>query len=252
MKCLGKITVYFLIISLILLISKSFGENYEYSRFLISGITKTILLAFTFYLIWINNIKINKRSSLKKSVIYSLVSLSLIFFIVKYYNNEILKTKGEITQSEHLYFFYQCISTGFFEELFFRVLIFEIIVKYYQNLPSKTHFREAVITSGIFAIVHLANLNNTSYDFEGVIVQILFAFLFGLLAQSILYKTNSIILIGTLHGLINYVGMIRSKLFETSVESGDDGILQSLIAFFIIGIFVVLPIFYYSFRKRRT
>jgi len=168
----------------------------------------------------------------------------------KFYNNEILKTNLGITQSDHLHFFYQCIATGFFEELFFRVLLFEIIVKCYQYLEKQTLFREAVVTSGIFAIFHLANLNNDSYTFEGVIIQILFAFLFGLLAQSILYRTRNIILVSTLHGLINYVGMIRIKLFEYSAETADDSIIQSLIAFFIFGIFIVLPIFYYSFRKK--
>ena len=92
------------------------------------------------------------------------------------------------------------ITVGFTEEMFFRGLI----LKYLEVKSVKT---AVLVSSIIFGVVHMANALNGN-SITSVILQIFYAFLFGVVCAEMVYLTKSIwipIIWHTLHDFISYV-----------------------------------------------
>lgn len=95
------------------------------------------------------------------------------------------------------------IAVGLCEEFIFRGLIF----KYLSAKGLKT----AIIGSSIlFGIGHLANLASGA-DFIMTLLQIIFAFLFGLVCAAIVAKTKSIMFTIIWHATHNFIAFITDK-----------------------------------------
>ncbi len=211
---------------------------------LVKIVFKTLLIITTLFFIKKSNL-IHKLKIDKKTFIYTFISLFLISFSFYNINSEIENNHLSISFSKHLIYLSSCFAVGLFEELFFRVLIFSFSLKILEK-HSNQLVRTILLTSIIFAVAHFSNFLNPDYFHISVINQSLFAFSIGILFQSIYMKSNSIILIVTLHTLINYFGSYKSKLFETAnsneVAYSFDDFVSTFISIIIMTFIVVIPI----------
>jgi membrane protease YdiL (CAAX protease family) len=221
----------------------------------LSGVVKFILFLYVLFLISKQEY-LKLRSVLKNIIFFVCLSAVLIFFSIEHSFNVIESSKINISNIRLYSYFFQCLSTGFFEEFFFRILIFGIISSYFYQPIKKNVYKEAVLTSLIFSLCHLSNLLNSSYDFIGVLNQVIFAFLIGMIFQSILQKFNNIIIVSVLHGLTNFLGTIKSKLLLLAkyTEGGNsyEDFLNSLVMAFIISIIIVLPMSFYCLKCKEN
>lgn len=104
-----------------------------------------------------------------------------------------------------LYVVLDSFSTGLFEEVFFRLIIWGLLYhsfKYIQKNP----IIGVTITSLIFALSHCINFLSPLFNAETVIIQILFAFVTGVIFQGLLFRTNNILFVATIHSFINFNG----------------------------------------------
>lgn len=220
--------------------------------FLTKSIINLIFLVTTYYFIKKDNtFKIelvfrNKIPSITTSVL-------LIYLSVKHINSEIFIKKITINEWYHFSYFFQCLTTGFFEEFFFRLLLFGLICNSLKEYNNGNYYKEIVIISLIFGLLHFTNLFNPDYDIISVINQIMFAFIIGVLLQCLLIRLKNIVLISVLHGLINYNLMAKAKLFkiENRAISPNQFIdfIESFKTFIVLGIIIFL--FGYLLIKNR-
>ena len=137
----------------------------------------------------------------------------------------------------------KCFSVAILEELLFRYIIYRYYVN--QNIIKKVSILN---TSIIFALFHFANLINGS-DFYSVIIQIQLAFLIGFLLQLIFIKSKSLVLIISIHAIINFVGSINqvnSSISHTTLTIDD--FMYNQIFIMIIYIFFI-PIYILRFKS---
>src|SRR5690606_2227881 len=141
--------------------------------------------------------------------------------------NEIYQKNILVSSFEKFLYLISCIATGFYEELFFRVLVFSLIWDYFRN---KIHdvLKSVLLSSLFFGLINFINLFKIqSY---AIVIQVLFAIGIGLLFQSILLRFKNILLIIGLHALINYFGMYKYYLGFPSgnAEIGSQSFLNSV------------------------
>jgi membrane protease YdiL (CAAX protease family) len=127
-------------------------------------------------------------------------------------------TQGTIDDSgttvlvfDHLLFLVSCIFVAVFEELFFRVYIFQKLLKIYKRLSL---LKVVALASLVFALAHLVNVFKPGIEPFSVIVQVVMAFGLGFIFQAIYLKTRNIILPICIHALVNYFGSFRSQLMQ--------------------------------------
>lgn len=222
------------------------------------GLIKFILLIITIYLIKkepffdLNYLSKNKIKSLSIAVLLIVYSLYSTF-------NKIDNLKINVSFFVHASYFFQCICTGFFEEYFFRCLIFGYICYGFMintGGEPKHNYKQVMITSFLFAIVHSSNFFNKEYDSLSVINQIMFAFIMGILLQCIFYINNNIFFNAILHAMINYNSMLSHKLFHNEVASNENSglndFLQTLLTFFILSIVIVFPFLIFSLKRKKN
>lgn len=186
------------------------------------------------------------------------IPLTLILIVLSYnqLNNTILEQALSISIGEHLAFLASCLLVGLFEELLFRVYVFNQFLnqKSKEHRNSKKSILSAIaLTSLLFGIAHITNIFKENYDLLGVISQILLAFILGVLFQAIYIRFNNVILIAGLHGLVNYLGMYKRKLFGIIPENQDLSTLEIVMSFgFIILLFILIiaPISYLLIKPR--
>lgn len=220
--------------------------------FFIKSIINLIFFAITYY--FINKDNTYKIELVFKNKILSIsTSIILIYFSVKHINSEILINKININEWYHFSYFFQCLTTGFFEEFFCRLLIFGLICNSLKDNNHGNYYKEVLITSLIFGLLHLANLFNPDYDIISIINQIMFAFIIGVIFQCLLIRLKNIVLISVLHGLINYNLMAKAKLFkiENRAISPNQFIdfIESFKTFIVLGVIIFL--FGYLLIKNR-
>lgn len=145
-------------------------------------------------------------------------------------------------------FFVSCLCVAAFEELLFRVYVFDGLLKIYT---SKKMLRVIVITSLLFAVAHGTNAFHPDVAVYGVIVQIVFAFAIGILFQSLLIRFRNVFLVIALHTVVNYLGSYKSQLLfieRASEEYTFNEFLMSLSIMVGISVLVFLPISYILLR----
>lgn len=114
------------------------------------------------------------------------------------------------------YFFLRCFSTGVFEELFFRVFIFSLLLEVFPKMKGNL---AVILTSLVFGLFH--SMNFIVMDYESVLLQIGLSIIIGMFFQQIYLKHGNILIVIFLHSLINFNGMIKSffnyeKSFNTT------------------------------------
>ena len=245
----------FIIISILIVFKIVIRHTYDANYFVLSGILKFVLFLAVVVLLKKHKF-LNLNSILKNKIIFGILGFSLIFLSIKYAINIIEISKINVSNLRLYSYFFQCLSTGFFEEFFCRVLVFGIICRYFYQPTMNNLYTEAVFSSLIFAFLHFSNLFDPGYNFVAVLNQVMFAFLLGLMFQSALLKTNNIIFISILHGLINFLGTINSKLlllqkYEESKNNYQD-FLNSLLTSLVFAILIVLPMSYFWLKCKQN
>lgn len=230
-----------------ILINKAYYDN----EYLIEGIIKILFLFCTIFIL--------KREKLiywqythKSQKITLIILVFCLYFSLRHLHNYSPKN-NIIINTDHLNYLFNCLATGFFEEFFFRILIFTYVYK--SITPSKNEYFKTILwTSFLFGAVHIINLIIGKTDIMSAINQMISAFLIGIIFQSLLFRFNNIYLISILHTTINYNGMMRAKLFKISNNSVDvlscEGLLHTFLFAIFICVFVVIPIAYFSLQNR--
>lgn len=189
------------------------GFTFEYASY------TTTKLAFISILIVLIS-RMHRKFSLFKWNLYIIPLLGiLLYFSFTFIENKIIDNGLKITFAENLLFLFFCLSVGFFEELLFRVYFFQ------QLLANKKYslWKTTIITTLLFALVHSFNLLKLEYSILGVFFQIFFAFIMGIILQALFIRFQNIFLVGALHGLVNYFGTYRTRLFQIKTPTSESG-----------------------------
>lgn len=93
------------------------------------------------------------------------------------------------------------LAVGFAEEIYFRGLIFKI-------LEVKSIKKAILISSIIFAVTHLCNLIGGA-DIQYTVIQLIFAFVFGIVVAEVIYLTKSLIPVILWHFLHDCISCIQ-------------------------------------------
>lgn len=220
---------------------------------LFGGISRFVLMLVSIWLI--AKEKIGYRFIHNKNLIYIPISILLVAISVVSTQNRIESENIAVTPFHHFAYTFRVLNTGLFEEFFSRVLIFALLIKLLKttNYPP---YKAIVINSVIFGLLHVSNFFNKDFEPLGVIAQIYFGIVMGVVLQTILMKTKNIYFTGTIHALVNYYGMMSAKLFrfpDTS-DAGDDPVSTfiSTMIVFSIGAVILLPVCYWALRRERT
>ena len=128
---------------------------------------------------------------------------------------------------------------GFAEETFFRGLIFTAL------LPAGT-LRAVVISSFLFAALHLLNISGGTWDLSYTITDTIAAFGLGITYAAIRLRTGSIWPLIGIHALFDFTLIISLGGINVSAQS-----LQVLLTSVVIGIvFIIYGLF--LFRAKET
>lgn len=217
----------------------------ENLKFIFLSFFKILLIVITIF--WLQKYnKLNKKFYLKNSGYFFFISIILIFYVV-HSNENFIETQESFKNLKHSFFLLYYLSVGIFEELFFRVLIFGLLFKYFGE---KNKFKAVLFCSLIFALFHLVNLFDSQFVKISIINQVLYAFAVGLIFQSLLIKLNNIILISVIHGLLNYRSMFGSEFVKlndiSDVPYDYNQFFLTFILFISFILIIALPVSYFS------
>lgn len=199
---------------------------------------------------------LNWNSVFRNNLISIVVVSVLIYFSFSHAFRVIADSKVVVSWFDHAAYSLLCLSVGFFEEFFFRILIFGYVCYLFKNPNFKSnYYKEIIITSLLFATLHLTNIFNSDYDYVSVINQVMIAFLIGILLQCIFIRFNNIWFNAVLHGLINYNGAVSEELLKikTTVSQTDNGnsIGQTFITVLIFSV-ILIPIAYFLIKGKEN
>lgn len=187
-------------------------------NFLAKSAYKLFMGFFVLFLILKQQEKIKFTLKTKNFVLF-IISVTLIIFSYHSVLNVIYNQDLLIEDWVVIWFLISCLSVGFFEELLFRVYTFNFV---YKTNKSFGVIKKISITSFIFAIAHSTNFFNPDVYSLSVINQILFAFGIGFLLQTLYMKYNNLILIVTLHGLVNFFGGYKSHVIKSNMINNEN------------------------------
>ena len=145
-----------------------------------------------------------------------------------------------------------CIGIGFFEETAFRGVIFPLILERLlrksgaedssprRRISEKLAvFLSIVLTSAVFAIIHLLNLFSGGSPL-GVLLQIGYSFLIGAMCTVVLLKTRSIWFSVLVHAVYDFGGYLVPKLGAGQIWDTPTVALTAVLAVIVVVYFVVV------------
>lgn len=248
-----KILAYTLILTLIIDFYKIFIQNalfnddYSTGYLIAMMILKASLFALTLFLLNYEKIRVSNFN--KNKLILVIVAL-IVFFRV--YHNVITKSaelKVDIDYSKLSFYSLHNLFIGLFEEFYFRVLVFTLLCSFYK----KNLFKISILTSLLFAAVHISNLILNSYTFNGVLLQIMFAFAMGLFLQIVFINSKNIYIPALIHFFIDFNASFSEKFFNVSTpDDSNQGFDYS--TFGIVSVLIILSLVfaYFNLRKKDT
>ena len=249
-------TVFIIMILLKKAIHFLAGSKFQDNIFLFKSIHETIGIFIVIFLIQKEKFLI-WNSVFRNNLLSISIASVLIYFSLSHTLNVIQDTKAVVSSFDHLTYLLLSVSVGFFEEFFFRILIFGYVCYLFSNSHSnlkKNYYKEIIITSLLFALAHLTNIFNSDYDYVSVVNQIMIAFLLGILLQSIFIRFNNIWFNAVLHGIINYNGSVSEELIKIKSTVSDTGnsnsIFQTLITVLIFSA-ILIPVCYFLIKRKK-
>lgn len=147
------------------------------------------------------------------------------------------------------------LSVGFVEEFIFRGILQSIFLKKYAHRKNGILIG-VFLPAVLFGALHLLNLKMS--NIAASIGQVVYAFFIGAAFGAILLKTNKLIPLAILHGLINIVFSINTLLDDSAVvgEIEQQDIGQALgsmlvvLPLFIAGLFILRKISIQSIQEK--
>lgn len=203
--------------------------------FILSRFLLTLYIIFIWFKFKKNTFNYSILYNKKWIILSILVTLICFLIITKNVENKNL--------DKYYLLLVECISVGILEELLFRYIAFD-----YFFSKSKKYEHSATLVSLLFALFHISNLLSGSSIFS-VINQIEVAFLFGLLLQFVFFKTKNLIIVSTIHALINFIGSNTSLENKTLIEhiTFHDFIFNQILILFIYIIFI--PVYKWGLKN---
>lgn len=168
--------------------------------------TNKYLFIFPIYLILIELIKINELD-------FSSISLTSILMIL-----------------------ISTMAVGFAEEFVFRGLLIPIMLKKYATKKNGI-LLSIMIPAIIFGFLHLLN-QKLAYLYVGI-GQMLYATFLGVFFGALLYRTNKLVPIAILHGLIDFCAILVSTNNIPHAKEAPDMIAGLVSSIFVLPLFIV-------------
>ncbi len=147
------------------------------------------------------------------------------------------------------------LSVGFVEEFIFRGILQSVFLKKYGHRKNGILI-SIFLPAALFGALHLVNINMS--NIAASIGQFVYAFFIGAAFGAILLKTNKLIPLVILHGLINTVFSINTLLDDTvttgELEQQDIGqaigSILVVLPLFIVGLFIIRKISIESIQEK--
>lgn len=139
-----------------------------------------------------------------------------------------------------------CVSIGFFEEVFFRGLIFSALLIYFKGKKAGD-FWAIIISSAVFGLAHLFNLISGA-DIISVIIQVGYTFLCGTVFALLFYFTKSIYLSILCHALFDVGGLLVQSLGNGQIWNTPT-IILTIILSVAAGLYLMLRTFFFMRKK---
>jgi len=246
-KILAYTMAFMLIINLckIFIQNPLFHEDYSSSYLIVMTILKGSLFLFTLFLLKNEKIKVSNFNKTK----YLLLIVGIIVFFRLYYNvtSSAAELKLEVDYIKLIFYSLHNFFIGLFEEFYFRLFVFSLLCSFYK----KNLFKISILTSSLFAIVHLSNLLLNSYSFSDVLFQVFFAFAVGIFFQILFVNFKNIYIPVLIHFFIDFNSNFSEKFFNISTkeinETGFDYESLGIISVFII---LSLVFAYFNLKKK--
>ena len=149
------------------------------------------------------------RAAVKNAdiLVVSLIVAANNFPIVALCRGDAVVTAGA---GEICKFVFFCLSVGFFEEIYFRGLIFPLLLVFFES--KKFAELKAVIVSGVvFGLIHIVNLFGGA-DFGAVAMQVGYSTLNGLMYAALFVFTRSLWLPVLCHSLFDVGGLMIERI----------------------------------------
>ncbi len=186
-----------------------------------------------------------------KHVFYFLISATLILLSYFKLDDIIQSSSLERNNVHNATFLIHCLSTGTFEELTFRVFVFYFLLEILNNNKNQL-LLAFFITSLVFGFAHFGNMLRPGFHIFSAIVQVVFAIAIGFILQSIYIRTKSLILIISIHAIVNYFGSYKGYLFNQTggLEYSVNMFIQSIIIALLFTMLIALPISHWFINKQ--
>jgi len=228
----------------------NFFENY-------SGINRNyifIILRFFYFIILLVVLKnekiINFRMVSKNFWVIFIFIFFMLFFTIKSTLTEIDHLNLTISNFQIGIYLLKNLTVGFFEEFFFRLLIFGYITMIFKN---RNLFFQVIVTSLVFGFIHFINFFTGETDIYSAFIQFEFAFLAGVFFQILFIRLKNVYLISIIHGLFNYSSLRDQLLFKLNdnipVNYSSIHSFISSSQTFIILLLLLIPMSYFYLKK---
>lgn len=172
------------------------------NEMLLTVFTRTAGGILFFFLIRENDIRIFGRTSDRRALFCLLPASAAAV------NNfpilGLLTGAAQVTASDLFLLAAQSLAVGFFEEMTFRGFLFPLVLEKHRG---QTVFLPTVLSSAVFAAVHLLNLFSGMSP-AAVLLQTGYSFLIGGMCAVVLLKTHSIRFCILLHAVYNFGGTL--------------------------------------------
>jgi len=147
------------------------------------------------------------------------------------------------------------LSVGFVEEFIFRGILQSVFLKRYAHRKNGILIG-IILPAALFGVLHLLNLKMS--NIAASIGQVVYAFFIGAAFGAILLKTNKLIPLAIMHGLINTVFSINTLLDDGAVAGEIEqqdigqaiGSVAVVLPLFIVGLFIIRKISIGSIQEK--
>lgn len=230
---------------------------YAPHKFLIQGGLKVVISCIVIYFIRKERF-FNKDYFFRNKIVSICACVFIVYGALSITFSQVEAKSISLSNYSHYSYLFFNMSTGFLEELLFRVLLFGNICQLLHNESRQNYYREVLVTSLLFGMLHLFNLRVATCipDVLGVLNQTLLAMAIGVILQSIFFRFQNIILNGILHGVINYSGTRQSKLLGIGPTDDPTPVMQqltqSLILTAVFTLLFAMPIMYFCVKGREN
>jgi membrane protease YdiL (CAAX protease family) len=249
LKILKYTVAFLLVINLFKIFVQNplFHNDYSSGYLIAMTVLKASLFIATLVLLKYETIKVSHFAKNK----YLLLVIALLVVLRLYQN---VGTASVVLKMEVDYFklcFYSLhnLFIGLFEEFYFRLLVFCLLCRYCKA----SLFTISVITSALFAVVHLSNLLLQSYSLNDVLFQVMFAFATGLLLQLAFLNFKNIYIPAVIHFFIDFNSNFKEKFFNAAPKLDEDtGFDSTTFGIVLTFIIIALVFAYFNLRKKEV